>query len=296
MNLPRVDLAVACWAHRTAAIEAALLVGSRAHPPGGPLVAAADDSDWDFQFVVRRPAAFHHPDWVEGLGGGPPRAYVVRKALWGGGFKVNLVLAGADLDVMVLPAQPLRRLHWLSTLGRHRREGPTRHALQLLGYAIRPHWHVLKGEPWLARLYARAATLPDPALSDRAIRQLVAGFGCDHRWVLRKIARGELLAAQRTLHLELAEVNFRLRHALRLRRGQPSFEGARRLEQLAGPAEQAAMAVDARCAPEALAAAAERAALTCRQLAAELLGPPAPGRPDSPFRAIPAPEQQQETA
>ncbi len=297
MSAPDLASAVSRWAHRTPTVKAAILVGSRAHPPGDSLVAAATDSDWDIQLVVGSPAAFHQPEWAEGLGVGRPRAYVVRKALWSGGLKINLALAEADLDVMVLPARPLRRLHWLSVLGCHRHEGRTRNSLQLLAYAIRPHWQFLKGETWLGPLYARAATLPDPALSDRAIRQLVAGFWYDHRWVLRKIARGELVAAQRALHLELAEVNFRLRHTLRLRRGQPSFEGARRLEQLAGPAERAAMTLDARCAPEALAAAAERAALTCRQLADELLGPAsAPTRLDSPFRAIPAREQKQETA
>ena len=280
--------AVSLWAHRTPAVAAAILIGSQARPAADPLVRPDAFSDWDFQLVARRPGAFCSPRWIDDLDCGPARSYVVRKALWKGGLKINATFAGAEADFMILPTWPLRRLHWLSAAGFHRREGGTRSSLQALIHYVRPSWKFLKDAGWLEPLYRRAAELPDPRLSDASIRQLAAEFWCDYRWLLRKLERGELLAAQRTLHLELAEVNFRLRHELSLRRGRPSFEKARRLEQLSSAEELAVLSVSAPCDHWALRAAAEQSAAACRQLLHGLLEKAAP-----PFCAIPAQKQRQ---
>lgn len=266
--------AVALWAHRTATIRAAILLGSRARADGDPDVQPDAASDWDFQLVVGRPARFHSPRWTEGLGCGTPRACVVRKALWAGGLKVSVVFADAEADFMILPAGRLRILHWLSVLGCHRREGWTRRSLQGLIHWVRPSWRFLKDAGWVEPLYRRAATdLPDPRLGDAAVRQLVAEFWCSHRWVLRQLARGELVAAQRALHLELAEINLGLRHELSLRRGISSFPAGRRLERFCPPEELDAVTVSADCRLPALRTAAAKASATCHELAAALLAP-----------------------
>ena len=211
----------------------------------------------------------------------------MRKALWQGGLKISASFAEAQADLMVLPAGPLRRLSWLSAAGCHRREGWTRRSLQGLIHYVRPSWRFLKEAGWVTRLYRRAAELPDPRLSDAAVRQLAAEFWCEHQWIQRKLDRGELRAAQRSLHLELAEVNFRLNHELRLRRGACSFEKGRRLEQLCAGEELAALTVSAPCEESALRAATAHAAAACRQLSRELLAPAA----SSFFGAIPAQEE-----
>lgn len=289
--------AVTLWAHRTPAVRAAVLIGSRARPADDPEVRADPASDWDFQLVVRSPAAFRSSHWIEELGGGPARAYVVRKGLWQGGLKAAVTFADAEADFMILPAWPLRRLAWLSLAGCHRREGRTRRSLQALIHYVRPSWRFLKDAGWVEPLYRRAAELPDPRLSDTAIRQLAAEFRSDCRALLRKLDRGELRAAQRALHLELAEANFRLHHELRLRRGAGTFEKGRRLEQLCSGDELTALTVSAECEPGALRAAVARAGDTCRRLTRDLLAAaPAPPPGPDPFRAISAREKTTTTA
>jgi hypothetical protein len=88
----------------------------------------------------------------------------------------------------------------------------------------------------------------------------------------RKIARGELLTAQRMLHRELAETNFRLLHELKLRRGERSFPEARRIERVAAEAELAAVSVCATLGAEALEAAVDKSAATLCTLMKALVG------------------------
>lgn len=278
MSAADIAGAVSLWAHRTRRVQAAILIGSQARPPGDPAGPDAS-SDWDFQLIATRPADFRRPQWVDGLGCGSVRSFVVRRALWQGGLKLSLGFPDAEVDFMILPSWPLRRLHWLSRAGCHRRDGATRRALQGLIHYVRPSWRFLKDPGWVGRLYRRAeADLPDPRLSDAAIRQLSAEFECDCRRILRRLDRGELAAAQRSIHLELAEVNFSLQHELRLRRGEVSFEKGRRLEQLGPEEDRVALTISAACTPDGLRAAAARAAATCRRLRSELLG----GFPASP--------------
>ncbi len=268
--------AVTLWAHRTPAVRAAILLGSRARPAADPEVRPDASSDWDFQLVVARPALFRSPRWTDDLGCGRPQACVVRKALWAGGLKVSVAWTEAEADFMILPARPLRLLHWLSAAGCHRHEGWTRRSLQRLIHHVRPSWRFLKDAGWVEPLYRRsAAELPELRLEEAAVRQLVAEFWCSHRWVLRQLARGELVAAQRALHLELSEITLSLRHELSLRRGIPSFPFGRRLERFCPPEDQDAVTVSAECSRPALQAAAAKSAAACRALAEALL-PPAP--------------------
>ena len=289
--------AISLWAHRTPGVQAAILIGSQARPQGDPVVRPDPASDWDFQLVVRSPADFRSSRWIEELTCGLSRGYVVRKGLWQGGLKVAATLADAEVDLLILPAWPLRRLAWLSALGWHQREGKCRRTLQALIHHVRPSWIFLKDAGWVEPLYRRAAELPDPRLSDAGVRHLAAEFRADCRAILRKLDRGELRAAQRGLHLELAEANFRLQHELCLRRGTATFEKGRRLEQLCAGEELADLTVNSACEGPALRAAVERAAAACRRLTRELL----PAGPDQtpplglkPSRAIPAQEKQPE--
>ena len=116
------------------------------------------------------------------------------------------------------------------------------------------------------------AEVPDPRLDDAAVRNLAACFRCDQRWLERKLARRELVAAQRMLHLGLVEANLRLLHELRLRRKERSFPEGRRLERIAPRAVVGAVTVSARPTRVALWAASRKAGVTCASLVRELTG------------------------
>jgi hypothetical protein len=94
---------------------------------------------------------------------------------------------------------------------------------------------------------------------------------CDYVSTHRKLQRGELLAAQRWLHHQLAEANFRLAHELRLRRGQTSFPDARRIERLSNVALED-VTVSAYPKAADLRKAVEAAANGHRRLMTALLG------------------------
>ena len=89
---------------------------------------------------------------------------------------------------------------------------------------------------------------------------------------MRKIARGELVAAQRWLHAQLAETNFRLLHEVRRRRGQASFPDARRLELLATAEELGSVRIEATLEEGSLRAAAGQSATGCAALVRALVG------------------------
>jgi hypothetical protein len=112
----------------------------------------------------------------------------------------------------------------------------------------------------------------DRRLSNDEARQLADGFACDYVSILRKIDRGELRAAQRLIHRDLAEVNFRLLHEVRLRQGGRTFPEARRIERVAEPTELTAVAIDAGLEASALRTAANKSAIACRQLMDRLVG------------------------
>jgi len=261
------------WAEHEPAVQAVTLIGSRVREADDTVWRADAQSDWDFQIITTRPGIFAEAAWTRGLAGTEVRAYAARTARIGGVPKVNALFAGAEVDFVVIPAGQLRLLKFCFRLGLHRREGRMRRAAQALAVVIRPGWRFLKGAKTWEPFYRRVvAEVPDARLNDEAVRRLAEGLVCDHVWTLRKLERGELLAAQRMLHRELAETNFRLLHELKLRRGERSFPEARRIERVATAAELADVGVDAPLEAMALRAAADQSAATCRELTRALTG------------------------
>lgn len=249
------------------------MIGSRVRPDEDPIAAADGFADWDYQLIVGNPSDFLSPLWLHRVELGRIVAVAVRRPLWEGGLKINVVLEDEEIDLMVFPAGAMARLKWMTRLGLHRRSRWAMRSLQTLIHFVRPGWRFLKGAEWLGPLYDFAGrNIPDPRLSDEDVRRIAVAFSCDQIWALRKIRRGELLAAQRILHLELAEANFRLLHELKLRRGERSFERARRIEKIASESELSAVTVCAACEATALEAAVERSASACDRLVRELVG------------------------
>jgi hypothetical protein len=261
------------WADRNPAISGLVLIGSRERPETDELRRADAHSDWDFQVITSKPRQFEDASWARDLPGFELRAYAVRPAIIGGVPKVNAVFTNAEADFVIIPAFSAYLLRLCIALGLHRAEGRVRRHVQDLAEVIRPGWRFLKGGETWEGLYQRAVNdVTDPRLSDKEIRSIAEGFVCDYIWVIRKIDRGELRAAQRILYRELLEGDLRLLHELKLRRGQRSFTKARRLECIAESGELESVTFEAICEASSLRRDVEKSAATCRQLMQTLVG------------------------
>lgn len=273
MALENLAETVAQWAAGTPSVSGLTLFGSRARDAAGPLAPADARSDWDFQVISSDPGMFSERAWAESLGGARLRVYAPRMTRFGGVPKVNALFDGAEADFVIIPARTLRVAKVLVALGLHRREGFVRRGLRDLAVVIRPGWRFLKGARRWEAFYRRVvAEVDDPRLCDRDAVALANAFVCDYVWTLRKIDRGELIAAQRMLHRELAETNLRLVHELRLRRGEPSFPEGRHVERAGAAAGLAELAVSARCSEGELRAGAAGAAAALTALMKALVG------------------------
>jgi len=241
------------WAATEPSVSALTLFGSRARGQSD------GSSDWDFQVITSKPDLFMTSAWTSGLKGARVLVYAPRMTRFGGVPKVNLVFEGAEADLVVLPAGTLTMARLLVAMGFHRRDGGLRRRLRDLAVAIRPGWTFLKGERTWGRFYRRLVDeVDDPRLGDDEIRRLANVFVCDYLWTVRKLERGELVAAQRMLHRELAETLLALSHELRLRRGEPTYPEGRRLEKLLGTAAASQWAVSSRLEAGELSAASAR--------------------------------------
>jgi hypothetical protein len=273
MPSPDVGRILTRWVRRRREISGLVLIGSRERRGDDPVWRADRQSDWDFQVITSRPEVFADAAWTSGLRGLRVEACGVRRARIGGVPKVHLLAGGTEVDLVIIPTQQLQPLAAACGRGEHLRPGPVQAALQDLAVVIRPGWRFLHGSRRWSALFRRVvAEVPDPRLDDAAVHNLAECFRCDHRWLERKLARGEFVAAQRMLHLGLAETNLRLLHELRLRRGQRSFPEGRRLERVGSRGELEAVTVSARPTRAALRAAARKAAVTCDRLVQELVG------------------------
>ncbi len=261
------------WAENEPTVKALIIIGSRERKPSEVIEAADAFSDWDFHIVSSDPEMFTTSLWTRRLSGCELKAYSVRTAIIGGVPKVAAVFSGAEADFVIIPARLFYRVRLGLALRIHKRDGWTKRRLQDIAEVIRPGWRFLKGADTWGRLYQRAILeVQDPRLSDNAARQLAENFVCDYVWVMRKLSRGELRTAQRTLYQELFEVNLKLLHELKQRRNQRSFTKARRIERIATPEELAAISIEAKLEASELHAAVEKSATTCRALMKELVG------------------------
>lgn len=270
MNAPSLGERIATWAAADPAVTLCVLIGSRTRA-GDAATGPDAGSDWDFQLATTAPERFADGAWLAALGL-PPLAYALRPGRLGSALKATAVTARGELDVVVLPAEPLRGLARLVAAGDLPADPAARQALTDLAAVLAGGFRVLKGEAEFGAFYARVAgSVPPARLDDPAVRALAEGWICDYVALRRRLARGELLSARRALHHQLAEGNARLLHELRLRRGQPSFPDVRRLERL-DAAAAARLALPDTADAAGLLAAAQSAARTCRGLLTELLG------------------------
>ena len=135
-----------------------------------------------------------------------------------------------------------------------------------------PGWKVLKGGAAWERRYTRLGReVPWPRLTEAALRAHADTFWATAVWVAKKVARGELRAAQREFHRVLVEkIWLVLEDEARDRTPQVRPE-ARRAERWLPPAQVAetafATAPDAQAMTAALEEAADTFAAVCARLA-----------------------------
>lgn len=268
-----LEVVLTAWAAQEPSVQALVLIGSRVRASGDTVWQADAQSDWDFQIITTRPELLTDARWLQALPGIDVRVYATRGARLGDVPKVAAVLAGAEADFVVLPATRLEPLRTAAARGEHHEAGNVRRDLQAIGVVVRPGWRFLKDTSDWETFYQKiVAEVPDPRVENAAACGLADGFVCDFIWAQRKLARGERIAAQRMLHRELAEVNFRLLHELKLRRGERSFPEGRRIERVATPAELTSVAVSATLDEAALREALDQGAATLRRLMGALVG------------------------
>ncbi len=258
------------WAEGEAAVVLLVLIGSRTRS-SDHVYAADAHSDWDFQIGTMKPDIFRTPAWLGPLGL-KPLAYVERFGRLGATRKVTAVFTEGEVDWVILPITDYRAMIPPSVASLEEAPLETQSVITQLATVLKGGYCVLKGAAEFGEFYQFVATQVAPArLSDDAVCALAEGFVCDYVSTVRKINRGELLAAQRWLHRYLVEANYGLLHEQRLRGGVPSLPDARRLE-IAGEPRLAEFSFKADVTRPALMQAAEGAAALCRDLMRELVG------------------------
>lgn len=227
MSDPVLDR-ISDWAERRADLSALVQIGSRVQRDG-----RADEwSDYDFQLITRRPALYRDAALWRELG----EAWVVStQRVFGGADKVTLILPGAiEIDFVILKTVELRlafgalRAPALAPLW----PPPLKRGVRDLKIVACPGWRVIKGGPAWERRYARLGDVaPWPRLDENAYHEVCAAFWAAAVWTSKKVARGELRAAQRHFHISLTESLWRLLEEEARAQSLPARPEARRAER-----------------------------------------------------------------
>lgn len=252
---------ITAWLERDPRVKSAVLFGSSARASEGADKAAPRRADLDLHILTPVPAELERVDWSTALPGQSFRHQAVRPAT-GGVRKATVLFATGEIDLVLVPEEPFRQASRAIELGRHREDPQLMVALNEVATLLHSGYRFLKGEAEWGASYQRIATaMPGVRLGDGEAKLLADIFLCDLLWVLQKIDRGELAAAQHLLHRSLAETNFRYVRELRLRRGEPllSFGLGRKVESILPPEELAWVQVSARLDAEELRRAAQAA-------------------------------------
>ncbi|MEY4941155.1 MAG: hypothetical protein RIQ93_2890 [Verrucomicrobiota bacterium] len=251
--------AVTEWIAAEKTIHAAVLFGSQVRAAANP--AAADQwSDIDLHVVTNDPAFLEDLDWKRTL---PEHRFCLRvvRPATGEVSKVTALFSEGELDLVLVPLQKLEQAQ-RAFEARLTSEGavPLLAALNNMATVMSGGYRFLKGERNWGKFYAAVVEeLPGFRISDEEACRMADTFLCEHLWVLQKVQRGELIAAQRVLHRSLVETNVVLLHEARIRAGRPTYQQARRLEKLASRAELRGVRTSARLSRHELREAAWKA-------------------------------------
>lgn len=249
--------AVVSWLNSDSTIESAVLYGSTANP--GPAAQGLRDnwSDIDLHVVAASPATLFDLDWSPIFPGYRFCLSVTQEAT-GSTKKITALFVGGQIDVVVVTKTQMKLVRWAMRLGMHRKIALVRTALNEMATSMCSGYRFLKGERVWGDVYKRVVReMAGVRLRDAEICDLANAFLVNALLTRKRLDRGELMAAQYSLHRQLSETNFRLVRELRLRRGLslPSFGLGRRAEMSFSPTELSWVRVNARLDRDELAAA-----------------------------------------
>ncbi len=232
MTAPEFETRVVDWARAQPGLAALVQIGSRAQPGG-----EVDEwSDWDYHLITATPARYLDPAWPAQIA--PVwHAHVERTER--GVAKLSVVFAGGfEADFVPLAAWQMRLVYW--AMARPGLAGlypaALRRGIANTRLVVRPgHRVVLGGPAWEQRLAALAAVWPEPGFTAEVFRDHCGAFWRHAVWVQKKIARGELRAAQRWNQIEVMEHLLALLAEEARLAGRPARPEARKAEQWLEP-------------------------------------------------------------
>jgi hypothetical protein len=269
---PSVGDTFEAWARSEPDVRVVLMLGSRARS-FGEIGSSDEGSDWDFHVVTSNIKLFLDAAWAERAQLPKPFAYVARSGRLSPVTKSSAIFPSGEIDIVLLPLTHLRAAKALMRFGLAQRIPSVRNALADLTLVLLPGYRVVKGDKsWSSFFSSVVSQIPSPRLDNHTVCELAEAYVIDYISTRRKINRGEFMAGQRWLHIQLAETNFRLLHELRLRSHKPTFPDGRRLELL--PIDQWLDGIRVSALPnrESLLAALEKSAETCRAIVGHLVG------------------------
>lgn len=212
-------------------VEAIVLFGSMSRRIGS--AGAADGySDIDLHVITLSPTRLEKSDWAEYAPSGIVSHKCIRTAI-GGVKKVTLLYREGEVDLVILPRKVMRFARLCLRTGLAKRMPLVAVPLNKLATIMSGGYTFLKGANEWSRFYSQVVDrMPGYRIDDIRAAELADAAVCDLLWIFRKVERGELIAAQRILHRCVLETNIELLHELRSRRGEVTFQQARRVELL----------------------------------------------------------------
>ncbi len=259
------------WATRQEHINGIVHIGS--YVRRSDVIGAADlYSDWDFQIISSTPEVLEKssefPSEI-----GHPLVVAAREGRLGAVRKVTILFSDGEIDIVVIPMiRVMQALAVIESDGFISNFSMLK-SLEDLAAVLVGGYKIIKTNKAITELYSFIqSNVTAPRLSDDAIRNVADGFVCDYVSTVRKLQRGEFLAAQRWIHHYLAEANFRLAHEMRQRASTLTFPDARRIEQLNDEALQTSLEVRAELTRESLSDAAQKCAQTLQRMVQAMIG------------------------
>lgn len=240
---PQLLTALIAWISHEDSVRSAVLFGSQARDR---LHAAAADSlsDIDLHLITDDPIKIMSSDWTTVL---PNMALILKvsRAATGGVNKLSLLFSEGEADLVLVPTSRMRLAKTLTKIGLQHKFPRIESALNSFATVMSGGYRFIKGEKDWGSFYARVVKVqPGFRLSDTEVIRIAEDYVYDLLWVIKKLKRGELVAAQRTIHRALLETNIVLLHELRVRQGRVTFQQARRAELLLPPSELEAVTVN----------------------------------------------------
>jgi len=259
------------WLQAEVRIESAVLFGSSVRSVGSESGGGAI-SDFDLHIISACPAELESIDWG-GLSGSRGFVFKAARPATGGVRKVTVIFESGQIDLVLVSRKQMKLARLAVWLGLHRRSTKLAAALNEMATCLHSGYRFVKGigcwGPWYAWV---ASHMPGVRLMPDEIRRLADSTLTDALWVLQKLERGELIAAQHLLHRSLVETNLRLMREVRLRRCDPleSFGLGRKIESWATAEELTWVRTSSPLERVALAGACRGAVLALQCLMAKL--------------------------